>query len=579
MKRRFFFLFAVFLAASCGGPEDGDYKLTLLTTNDVHGHFFDSTYVGHSLSKSLMAVHHIVDSVRAAEGTENVVLVDAGDCLQGDNAAYYFNYVDTCSKHVWSRIVDYMDYDACAWGNHDVETGHPVYDRVFSDLKKDGIPLLAGNAVRNDNGKTYFPLYTVVRRAGVKIAILGYTNANIRAWLSESVWSGMHFVPIMSRCQEDVDMVRRKEKPDLVIVAMHSATGKGDGSILEAEAMDVFKGVKGIDFVVCSHDHRPFVTKTDTSALINSGSHCRYVGQGILNFRVEKGKIVSKEFNSELIPVRAWNVDREMCETFHEDYSAVKNFTLREVGTLKSDLRTRDAYRGMSDYINLVHTLQISCAPAQISFAAPLTYNGFVKAGTLIYNDLFTIYPFENQLFVLRMSGREIRNYLEFSYDNWINTISSPSDHILKIVPYDDPRTGQQGWSFVNRSYNFDSAAGLNYTVDVTKPKGERIAISSLAGGQSFEEDATYSVAVTSYRASGGGGLMRYGAGIDTEKIDERVVERYPEIRNILYQYLVEFGEIDPAVTGDPARIGSWRFIPEALAEKALDQDMSLMFR
>ena len=188
MKVKTLLLALATLAAACSSPlKDGEYKLTLLTTNDVHGHFFDSTYVGGGLSKSLMAVHHLVDSVRNAEGAENVVLVDAGDCLQGDNAAYYFNYIDTTSKHIWSRIVDYMDYDACAWGNHDVETGHPVYDRVFSDLKKDGIPLLAGNAIRNDNGKTYFPLYTVVKRAGVKIAILGYTNANIKAWLSENI--------------------------------------------------------------------------------------------------------------------------------------------------------------------------------------------------------------------------------------------------------------------------------------------------------------------------------------------------------------------------------------------------------
>ena len=578
MKAKSLLIALAAISLACSTPlKDGEYKLTLLTTNDVHGHFFDSTYVGSGLSKSLMAVHHLVDSVRNAEGAENVVLVDAGDCLQGDNAAYYFNYVDTTSKHIWSRIVDYMDYDACAWGNHDVETGHPVYDRVYADLKKDGIPLLAGNAVRNDNGKSYFPLYTVVKRAGLKIAILGYTNANIKAWLSENIWSGMHFVPIMSRCQEDVDMVRKKEKPDVVIVAMHSATGKGDGSILEAEAMDVFNGVKGIDFVVCSHDHRPFTTQNDTMALVNSGSHCRYLGHGTMTFKVEKGKIVSKSFDTELIPIDAANVDCKMRDSFHDDYSAVKAFTLKEVGELKSDLLTRDAYKGMSDYINLVHTLQISCSPAQISFAAPLTYNGSVKAGTLIYNDLFTIYPFENQLFVIKMSGEEIKKYLEVSYDNWIQTIAKPEDHVLKIQPYDDPRTGQKGWSFINRSYNFDSAAGINYTVDVTKPAGERISISSMASGQPFDEGTNYYVAVTSYRASGGGGLMK-AVGVDTDNIDDRVVERYPEIRNILYNYLMDMGSIDPAVTGDPARIGKWEFIPEKAAQEALARDMNLLF-
>ena len=230
-----------------------------------------------------------------------------------------------------------------------------------------------------------------------------------------------------------------------------------------------------------------------------------------------------------------------------------------------------------SDYMNLIHTLSIGCSPAQISFAAPLTFNGFVKEGTLVYNDLFTIYPYENQLFVVKMTGKEIKDYLEFSYDSWINTIDSADDHVLKIMNAADPRTGQSRWSFVNRSYNFDSAAGLIYKVDVTKPVGQRVLTESLADGTSFDEASEYNVAMTSYRASGGGGLMA-AAGVDTERINDRVVEYYPEIRNILYDYLVENKVIDPALTGDRNVIGEWGFIPEDLASKALDKDMELLF-
>lgn len=79
------------------------------------------------------------------------------------------------------------------------------------------------------------------------------------------------------------------------------------------------------------------------------------------------------------------------------------------------------------------------------------------KGRVLLYNDLFTIYPYENQLFVVKMTGEQIKNYLEYSYDMWINTISSPKEHLLKIRQAGDPRTGQARWSFVNASYNFDS--------------------------------------------------------------------------------------------------------------------------
>ena len=183
MKTRSFLLLgAVLLAFSCGHRlQDGEYTLTVLSTNDVHGTWFDSTYIGNNVRRSLFAINTYVDSVRTADGKDNVVLIDVGDCLQGDNAAYYYNYVDTLSPHLFPRLMDYMHYDAVVWGNHDVETGHAVYDRVNRELLAKDIPFLAGNAIRNDNGKTYFPLYKIVNRGGLRIAILGYNNANIKA--------------------------------------------------------------------------------------------------------------------------------------------------------------------------------------------------------------------------------------------------------------------------------------------------------------------------------------------------------------------------------------------------------------
>ena len=564
-------------AISCSGPKDGNYSITLLTTNDVHGTFFDSTYVGGNVKKSLYGVKYVVDSIRTVEGQDNVLFVDAGDIVQGDNAAYYFNYVDTLTPHIYPRMAKYMGYDAVVLGNHDIEAGHPVYDRLVKEMKAEGIPLLAGNAVRNDNGQRYFPIYTIVKRHGLKIAILGYDNANIAGWLPERLWSGMKFQSLIPLVQQDVDMVVAKEKPHLVIVAVHTATGDGDGKALESQGLDLMKTLHGVDFLVCSHDHRPKVVESDTLCLINAGSHSRFVGHGKIEFSVKKGKVLDKKLSADLLPVDQRKIDQEMATKFHDDFVAVKKFTTTKVGDLKVDLLTRDAYVGMSPYLNLIHTLSLENTPAQISFAAPLTFNGAVKAGTLVYNDLFTVYPFENQMYVIKMTGKEIKDYLEASYDLWINTISKPTDHVLNIAPRSDARTGAQSWSFVERSYNFDSAGGLIYTVDVRKPRGERVNIESLVGGEPLDPAKTYNVALTSYRASGGGGLM-VKAGVDTGKIEERIVEIYPEFRKILYDYLLEKGSIDPEVIGDPKLIGSWRFVPEDIAVPALQRDMELVF-
>ena len=575
MKKIISIILAAAALASCCGPKDGEYTFRLLTTNDVHGRYFDSLYVADATDNALTNISWYADSLRSAEGAENVILLDAGDCLQGDNAAYYFNYVDTASRHLYARMTEYIGYDAVVVGNHDIETGHKVYDRLAGTMN---VPLLAANAIRVDNGKPYFQEYVTMKRHGLKITIIGFTNPNIKGWLSPVLWQGMTFESLIPMAQEVVDRVSAKADSDVVIVAVHAGTGNGDGSILESQGLDLFKSLRGVDFVVTAHDHRPLVQKNDSICLINSGSHCRNLGLGTVTVRVENGKVVSKVLDAELLPVDKKNVDTRMQELFRQDYQAVKAFTLKEVGQLKTDLRTKDAYVGMSDYLNLIHTLSLGCTPAQISFAAPLTFNGFVEAGTLVYNDLFTIYPYENQLYVVRMTGKEIKDYLEYSYDAWINTVSSADDRLLKITDRPDPRTGQKAWSFINRSYNFDSAGGLVYTVDVTKPYGQRISIQSLADGNAFNLTAEYNVAMTSYRASGGGSIMRLGAGIDTDNIADRIVAYHPELREILYDYLVKNGEIAPEKIGDPAVVGSWKFIPEPLAEKALQRDMDLLF-
>ena len=578
------------LSGACSQKPARSVSFEILATNDVHGRWFDESYVDDGIRNSLLAVNWYVDSVRTAAGKDHVLLIDSGDCLQGDNAPYYFNYVDTLSPHLFPRLMAYMGYDAVVVGNHDIETGHPVYDRVAREMEAAGIPFLAGNAVRVSDGEPYFPLYTVVERDGVRFAILGYTNANIKGWLDESIWSGIDFKDLIPLVQEDVDRIRETERPDVVIVSVHSGTGEGDGSVLESQGLDLFQRLKGVDFLLCSHDHRQYIADGGGICLLNSGSHARNIAHGTITLDFDKdGKVIGKHLGAGLIPVKAEKADSVMREAFRPEYEAVKAFTNRPVGRLSETLRTRDAYAGRclyTDFVHLVTLLSARPCGADLSFAAPLTFNGTVQAGTLVYNDLFTIYPFENQLFVLEMTGREILDYLEYDYDLWIQSPeegvpAEGSDYVplLRMRPRDDDRTGAKGWSFVYRSYNFDSAAGINYTVDVTKPFGSRVAIAGFADGRPFDLAKTYRVGMTSYRANGGGDLLVKGAGIPADELDARTVARLPELRELIYQFLQQEREISPALIRRYARLlGDWSFIPASLAQPALEHDLSLLF-
>ncbi len=563
---------ALFAAAAC---TPGERTLHIVTTADVHGNWFDRPYVeGQATKTSLMSVSRWVDSLRQAVGEKNVLLLDAGDCLQGDNAAYYYNYVDTVGEHLFVQLMSYMKYDAITVGNHDIETGHPVYDKVTAQLAAHGIPFLAANAVRTDNGEPYFPAYKVFKRGGLKVAVIGFTNPNMKAWLDEPIWRGIDFVSLIPCAQEWVDRVRAKEKPDVVVLLTHSGTGEGDGTVLESQGLDLLRDIRGVDLLVCSHDHRPYVIERDGTWLINGGARAGNVGHAVIQARKEKGRL-HKQTQGEYVRMDKSRVDEAMEAHFLPAFEKVKAFTLQRVGELTLDLRTRDAYKGVSSYVDLVHTVQLTVPGVQLSVAAPLTYNGTVRAGEVIYNDMFTIYPYENQLYVVRLKGSEIKDYLELSYDRWIQT---PGRHVLRISNNPDARTGAPNWSFDNRTYNFDSVAGLNYTVDVTRPYGSRIRIESMADGSAFDPDAWFNVAMTSYRASGGGDLMIAGAGVPEDEVDSRIVERYPEIREMVYQFIKKHGTVDAALISDRSRLGQWRFVPEKLVAPLMEADMDLVF-
>ena len=564
-------LFAALLLLSCS---PAPHTLHVVTTGDVHGSFFDEPYVSGARSRtSLMSVKHYVDSLRSAVGADNVLLLDAGDILQGDNAAYYYNYVAVDEPHILPRIASYMGYDAIVLGNHDIETGHAVYDRLVRELESAGVPALAGNAL-TPSGKPYFPEYAVVRKGGLKVLVLGYDNANIAGWLSEELWSGMRFESLVPLVRDRVEALSRRFRPDVVVAVVHSGTGEGDGSQLESQGLDIYAQLTGADVLVCAHDHRSCCESRGDCCLLNAGARAGYVGHATVSVssRRTPGR---NSVAAEVVRLDKRAVDTLMREAFRPEFDAVKAFTLQPVGSLAMPLVTRDAYCGMSDYINFVHTVQLGVPEAQISFAAPLTYNGTVSAGQIVYNDLFTIYPFENQLFVLKMSGAEIVSYLEESYDRWIVT---PGDHVFNIEQRKDERTGADRWSFAERSYNFDSAAGLRYTVDVTAPRGSRICVTSLADGSAFDPAATYNVAMTSYRASGGGFLLEKGCGIDAAEAEARIVARYPEIREMIYSFLKDHPDVTPALVGDSNLIGSWRFVPEQTADALIAKDMALVF-
>ena len=508
------------LACSCK-PRQGEYKLDIYAVSDVHGRYFSQSYTGGADQQSLSNVSAYLKEARKT--APELIFIDNGDNLQGDNAAYYFNYIETGVRHIYPRIMDYLKADAVIMGNHDIEPGHPVYDRLKKEYK---MPLLAANAVYEDSGKPYFKEYTILRKNGLKVAVIGMITPRIKSWLPEEKYKGLEFLEAENFTQKLVDRVIAKEKPDVVILSIHAGTGTGMVDDIENPALWLAENLKGVDLVISGHDHTAAVREPanfhQQTMLMNSADRTKNMAHCTLELTYERGKLVDRHISCELIPMAGRPSDAEYDALFAPDYEKVKEFTVRKVGTLSDDIDLNDVFDGPNAYVSLLHKIQLDVSGADISFAAPLGRTGVIKSGDLLYNDLFAIYPFENMLYTVHLSGRQIKDYLEYVYDNWVN------------------RAGP--------TYNFDSAAGINYKVHRSKPKGARIEIISMEGGEPFDMDKEYTVAMTSYRANGGGNLLSEGAGVDTSDQNGYVLDIYSDIRDLLYEQIQAKGVLEASV-------------------------------
>ena len=536
--RKFILLipFALFLIGGCNRPADGEHTLDIYVTSDVHGAYMSRFYLDDSVKPNSMSkVATVVNEAR--KNNPGVILIDNGDNLQGDNAAFYYNFVDTAARHIFARAANYLDYDAIVVGNHDIEAGHEVYDRVRRQFNA---PLLAANAIRTeepDKGACYFKEYTVIKRGGLKVAIIGFTNPNVTSWITEPLYHGMEFIDITKMAQELVDRVHKKEHPDFVIVSMHSGSGLEDEAGYENVSLYMLKNLKGVDLIIGGHDHRPHYTcdfhkdlRNDTpTAYVNPGARCMNLGHAHFELTFNKGKRGEMEISTEMISLEDVAPSEAFDAEFDADYHRVKEFTMQEICKVSKSFDLSDALRGPSAYMNLLYDLQMDVTGADLTFAAPLSSNGVISHGVMVYNDLTRIYPFENKLFTISLTGEQIKNYLEYSYDRWINR--------------DGP------------AYCYDSAGGLIYNVYKRRSAGSRVEILSMENGEPFDPAKSYTVAITSYRAMGGDGMLAGGAGLDTSNPDAYVVDKLGDIRDLLYDYLTKQGTLVPQPCDN------WKFI------------------
>jgi 2',3'-cyclic-nucleotide 2'-phosphodiesterase/3'-nucleotidase len=562
-------VFFVFIFSACSEKQDKPKSLNLLfvESTDVHGSFFPDDLVRQKKAKGSLAQGMTYLREQRANKDQEVILLDNGDILQGTPVVYYANYIDTQKTHLLSQIMNFMQYDAASVGNHDIEAGPKVYERLRKEIN---FPYIAANAMDSLSEKSHFPAYAIINRQGVNIAVIGLITPSIPNWLPEKLWPGMYFDDMIKTAEKVMKIVKAEHHPDLIIGLFHAGVdatyggGSADEDRNENASVLVAKRVAGFDIVFAGHDHKPlseFVVNTDGDSvlILNAGAHAHNFA--VANVELiwnEEQEVYTKKIIGHDESLTEYVPDSAFMQKFGPYFEEVKNYMNQKVVDFDSSISANDALYGSSAFVDMIHQIQLEVSGAEISFAAPFSTNAVLEKGPLYMRDMFKLYRYENFLCTIKLSGAEVRDYLEFSTNLWFDSLTENSTSILLLKK--DGKKDRYGLPLKNAYYNFDSGAGIKYSIDLTAKKGERVKIISMANGSAFDENKMYTVVMNSYRANGGGNHLLDGVGLTKAELKTRIINCSDEdFRRILTHWLQTKGHFKAH------SLKNWGFAPQKM--------------
>jgi 2',3'-cyclic-nucleotide 2'-phosphodiesterase/3'-nucleotidase len=542
------------LVAACARPgagapktvETGPDSLTLIIagTTDVHGWLRGWDYFANApdTARGLARAATVVDSLRAAH-PDRVILVDAGDDLQGTPIASVA-LRDSLRPNPIIAAMNAMRYDAAIIGNHEFNFGLGYLSRAIAQAR---FPFLAAN-VYTPREHLAFAAWTMVHRSGARVAIVGGTTPGSMVWDGDKLRGRVEVRDIVPAVRAAVAEAR-VQGADVVVVVLHSGLEEpssydtvATGLPSENVSARVAREVPGIDVLVFGHSHRELPDTTIGGVLVTqprnwSGSvsvtrvHLRR-GRGAWRVVGKRGGVVSARGRAEHAGVVAAVADAH--ERAVEDVNA-------PIGSTPDAWSADSARVRDTPMIDFVNEVQRRAAGADLSAASAFTLNARFGPGAITMADVAELYPYDNNVLrVVRISGRQLRDYLEHSARYFRQ--SPPRDSLI------DPRVP---------GFNFDIVSGVEYVIDISRPIGSRIT--TLArGGRRVADTDTFTLAVNDYRQSGGGGYaMLRGAPV--------VQDRQQSIRQLLIDEIRRRGTL----RHEEYFTQTWRLAPDSLVGAA----------
>ena len=552
------FLTCLGVACATTAQAQRPVDLVVLSTTDVHNRLRGWDYYGDrpDTQRGLSRAATVIDSVRGAH-PGRVVLVDAGDLLQGSPLGYVAARLDTTGVHPVIAAMNVMRYDAAAIGNHEFNYGIPTLRRALKDAR---FPFLGANVVHlgAERARPLVSPSRLIVRAGVRVAIVGATTPGSMVWDRENLAGRLRMTEMVGAVRREVAAVRRRGA-DVVLVVMHSGLD-GESSYdttggvpPENAAAKVAREVAGVDLIVFGHSHREVADTVINGVLLQQPRNwAQSVGAATLTLQRTRGRWQVSAKRGELLQVRDQAEHPAVVAAVARTHQGTVAWVNRTLGTTAVSWRADSARVLDTPLIDFILEVERKASGADLATTAAFDLNASLDPGPITIAEVARLYPYDNTLRAVRISGRQLREYLEYSarYYRTMGTAEAAASLVVPDIP----------------GFNFDIVAGAEYVLDLSQPVGARVTRLRVKG-RDVEATDTFTMALNNYRQTGGGGYaMLQDAPV--------VYDKQEEIRDLLIAEVQRRGTLSPA----DYHVVNWRLAPDSVVGAAYRAMRALPF-
>jgi 2',3'-cyclic-nucleotide 2'-phosphodiesterase/3'-nucleotidase/5'-nucleotidase len=515
-------------------------ELIVAGTTDVHGWLRGWDYFANApdSTRGLTRIATIVDSLRTAH-PDRVIFVDAGDDLQGTPITS-IALRDSLRPNPIVSAMNAARYDAAVIGNHEFNYGLGFLNRAVAQAS---FPMLAANVYAPDGRHVYVP-WAMLTRSGIRVAVIGATTPGTMVWDRDKVRGRAEVRDIVPSVRAAVGEARAKGA-DVVVVVLHSGLNEPSsydtvttGVASENVTARVAREVAGIDVIMFGHSHKELADTTIGATLVTQPRN--WAGSlAVARLRLARAgrgyRVTGRD--ARLIRARGHEEHRAVLAATDEAHARAVQFVNAPIGTTSVAWRADSARVQDTPIVDFVLEVMRRAAGSDLASTAAFNLNAEFGPGAITMADIAELYPYENNVLrAVRISGKQLRDYLEFSARYY--------------------REAGRGDSLIDPAipgFNFDIVAGVEYTIDVTKPIGGRITTLT-RGGRPVVPTDSFTLALNDYRQVGGGGYaMLQGAPL--------VYDQQQVIRQLLVEEVRRQAELRP---GDYFT-RNWRLAPDSL--------------